>query len=141
MPSGAHISAMSTPVNVAKRASPPAFLAAMFQTAWIRPARMTSARDKAGMERNQRGMNPDEASIVCERRACQRCAHGGRGQSVIERPLRARLLYGRSWPRSCKNRCLGFALSDDGLADRGGLMPTPSRRGARDQRLFSFMSG
>jgi hypothetical protein len=40
-----------------------------------------------------------------------------------------------------KTDALGFALSDDGLPDRGGLMPTPSRRGARDQQLFSFMSG
>jgi hypothetical protein len=41
---------MSRPVNVAKRASPPAFLAAMFHAAWINPARMTSARDETGME-------------------------------------------------------------------------------------------
>src|SRR6476620_5077054 len=46
---------MSRPVKVAKRASPPAFLAVMFQTAWIRPARMTSARDRAGMESNASG--------------------------------------------------------------------------------------
>jgi hypothetical protein len=39
---------MSKPVKVAKRTSPPAFLAAIFQTAWIRPARMTSASDDAG---------------------------------------------------------------------------------------------
>src|ERR1022692_5033664 len=47
--------------------------------------------------------NPYEASIVCGCPACQRRAHGGGGQSVIELPLRASLLYSRSWPN--RDRC------------------------------------
>ena len=52
-PTGAQMSVPSMLVNAAKRASPPAFLAAMFQTAWISPARMTSASAEAGMDRTR----------------------------------------------------------------------------------------
>src|SRR5262245_35073889 len=52
MPRGAHINAISKPVKVANRTSPPAFFATMFHRAWMRPARMTSARDERGIGRD-----------------------------------------------------------------------------------------
>jgi hypothetical protein len=65
-----------------------------------------------------------------------RAANGRNAAIAVIEPTRVNWRYR---PRLCKNNRQRFWLSDDGVADLGGLVPTLSRSGARHQQWFSFV--
>src|SRR6218665_2586779 len=75
-PTGAQKTIITKELKKEKRTSPPAFLAAMFQQAWIKPARMTSASALAGT-----------GDVLPQGRPKAKCGPlGGQGVTRSERP-------------------------------------------------------